>query len=120
MIVILFSITSFGQTQIKMSQNQARYNGGEVALFKYLSNDIITKANKPQLGDTILKQAIAVLTISSTGKVEKANISVSSGSKNIDKIFLEGIFNMPNWIPANVNGKNVESNFTLPFKFKQK
>jgi periplasmic protein TonB len=132
-IALLISTISFGQEKATKSEPElvppppptiydvvddpADFPGGMEAARKYLSENMIypESAIKKKLeGKCYLK-----FIISDSGKV--INVKVIRGVMDCPECDAEAIRvlrSMPNWEPGKINGKPVNSTFTLPVQFK--
>jgi TonB family protein len=96
-------------------EQNPEYPGGTTAMYKYLGENIrypseAQKANKQ--GKVYVK-----FVIKSDGKIDNINI-IKSVSPELDNEAIRIIQNMPNWRPAEQNGKPVSVYFNLPINFK--
>ncbi|WP_430405767.1 energy transducer TonB [Fluviicola sp.] len=125
---------SFGQTEEPKTANSssksvdedkiyefvdepADFPGGREALLKYLSDNIVypDRALKNKLQGKCYIQFV----ITDEGKVEQ--IIVKKGvvdCPECDAESVKAIEKMPLWTPGKINGKNVNSRFSLPVTFK--
>lgn len=87
---------------------------GQQAMYKYIYDSIKYPANAREKG--ISGQVIAQFIVQADGEITDAVITrgISGGC---DEEVLRIVNNMPDWIPARHNGKNVAVYFTLPIKF---
>lgn len=115
-IVVPDSSVVDGLVVYTSTDEPAEFVGGYAALKKYISNNI----NYPPTDGCIYN----------TSKVYTEFIVLKDGSisaikvmrgvpdcPECDKEAVRVIKNMPNWIPAKVNGQSVNSYFRLPVKF---
>lgn len=96
-------------------EQNPEYPGGTTAMYKYLGENIrypseAQKANKQ--GKVYVK-----FVIKSDGKIDNINI-VKSVSPELDNEAIRVVQNMPNWRPAEQNGKPVSVYYNLPINFK--
>ena len=93
-------------------ETEAQYQGGYQNLKQYLKENAIDKISKPFTNQ--LFQTIVRFTVNEDGQVVNAHLTKASEDKNIDKLLLETISNMPNWKPAeNAKGVKVKQEFEL-------
>jgi protein TonB len=101
----------------KLNQNskQAEFKGGEDELIKYLmTNKNYTEEIKKQ---NIKGRVYVRFSISEKGKIANVEI-IRKIHPIIDKEALRLINAMPDWNPAELNGKPIESSQILPVIFK--
>jgi TonB family protein len=96
-------------------EQNPEFPGGTTAMYKYLGENIrypseAQKANKQ--GKVYVK-----FVIKSDGKIDNINI-VKSVSPELDNEAVRVVQNMPNWRPAEQNGKPVSVFYNLPINFK--
>jgi len=97
-------------------EDEASFPGGLQALTLYLNTNMVYPQRA--LDDGISGRVYLRFVVSSTGKI--TNVKVTRGIPNCPECDAEAkrvIQNMPNWIPAKNNGKNVAMWFNLPIKF---
>lgn len=94
---------------------QAEFPGGEMELKKFLATNIRYPQRAIELGiqGTVYIQFV----VSTTGEVSKIRI-VRGVNLPMDAESVRVIKKMPNWSPAIVDGKQVNSYYNLPIKFK--
>ena len=96
-------------------EQNPEYPGGATAMYKYLGENIrypseAQKANRQ--GKVYVK-----FVIKSDGKIDNINIIKSVGPE-LDNEAIRVVQNMPNWRPAEQNGKPVSVYYNLPIVFK--
>jgi periplasmic protein TonB len=95
----------------------ADFPGGRQALMKYLSDNIIYPESAQKNG--IQGKCYFQFVVTDSGKVE--NVKLKKGVPDCpecDKEALRVIKKMPLWTPGKINGKNVNSLFSIPVTFK--
>jgi len=93
-------------------ENMAQYEGGDEALNLYLQEQVMDKIPEGVFIDYIL--AIVKFTISEDGDAIDAHVFESSKNEIIDKLLLDAICNMPEWLPAEYDsGTKVRQEFAL-------
>ncbi len=93
-------------------ENDALYSGGKQTLMQYLKESAIEKVSGTNFDKSIL--AAVKFTVNEDGRVEDAHLFETSKDEKIDKLLLEAICNMPNWVPAAYNsGLKVKQEFVL-------
>lgn len=92
-----------------------QFPGGDNARFKYIMTNLVypEDARKAGIEGTVYVQFI----ILPTGKVTNAKV-LKGVSNSIDKVALDVISKMPDWIPAIKDNKRVSYEMTMPLKFK--
>ncbi|MGV3612762.1 MAG: energy transducer TonB [Fluviicola sp.] len=111
------NVTSDGKVVYDIVDENADFPGGMSALRKYLSDNIAypERALKNKIEGKCYIQFI----ITDLGKVE--NIVVKKGVTDCpecDAESVKAIEKMPLWTPGKINGKPVNSFFSLPVSFK--
>ncbi len=94
----------------------AEYPGGVPAMMRFLSTKIKYPKGaqeKHEEGKTHVQ-----FVVKSDGAIDYVQIANSSGSKALDDEAVRVVKSMPRWTPAQMNGKNVSTMFTLPVVFK--
>ncbi|KAA3623875.1 MAG: hypothetical protein DWQ02_23910 [Bacteroidetes bacterium] len=90
----------------------AKFPGGEKKLYDYIQTNLIY----PDYESNIQFSVLACFIVNELGEITNIGIRRSIGY-DYDKISIEIVKNMPNWIPAEVNGEKVKSFVVLPIKF---
>lgn len=91
-------------------EKEAKYKGGEEQLKKYLKDNAISKVSNS--GWEHNESAVIIFSISAQGNVSNVTMTISSGDTTTDKILLDAILKMPQWIPAqNAAGVKVQQEF---------
>lgn len=96
---------------------EAEYPGGMAALKKFIADNLKYPETAKEKG--IMGKCYLQFIVSETGQV--TNIKVKKGVVDCKECDLEAIRvvkAMPKWIPAQKDGKNVNSTFNLPVSFK--
>jgi TonB family protein len=94
---------------------QPEFKGGQNAMIEYLIKEIKYPVKAKE--DGIQGKVYVQFTVSKTGKV--TDVKVERGvSTELDNEAKRVIESMPDWIPAEANGKKVEATMTLPIQFK--
>lgn len=107
-----------GQTVMTVSDKAPQFIGGDEARIKYL----IKNLHYPQLseGETWQSTIYVSFIIDTVGKIKNAYIinPLQKGTyTSIEKECIRFVENMPDWIPAEHNGKKVPVRFNMPFRF---
>lgn len=94
----------------------AEYPGGAVALMKYLQRNI--KYPKEAREQNIQGKSYVQFVVREDGCIDCVNVVRSSGSQLLDDEAVRIVKSLPRWSAAKHNGKEVNSQFTLPIYFK--
>lgn len=93
---------------------EASFPGGHAAMIEYIRKNMRYPQDAKE--KEIQGKCIVKLLIKADGSI--GNVTVTRGVfPSIDKEAIRLIESMPHWIPAQINGKNVNSYFNLPIKF---
>jgi TonB family protein len=93
----------------------ASFPGGEQALLQYMvNNTFYPKAAKE---GNIQGTVYVSFVVGRDGRISDVKVKKGIGH-GLDEEVLKMVKRMPNWKPAQNNGKNVASSVTLPVKFK--
>lgn len=100
---------------VLVPQVPAQFLGGDVELMKYLNE----KIRYPQIAaeNGIEGRSVVRFVVSIDGTISDVKI-IKSSDPSLDKEALRVVKSMPKWIPGKVEGKNVNSYFTLPVTFR--
>ncbi len=96
-------------------EQQAEFPGGRDELMKYLMKNIRYPEEARDLN--ISGKVYLMFVVSTTGKISNVKIK-KSVNLPIDAEAYRVVKNMPDWTPAYVNGKPVNSYFALPINFR--
>ena len=96
-------------------EHQADFPGGMPELMKWLGNHIEYPKEVEKAG--IQGRVIIKFIIEADGTVTDPHI-VKGVSPELDKEAIRLVSQMPKWIPAQVNGRDVASYFTIPVMFR--
>ncbi|MBI2259469.1 MAG: TonB family protein [Flavobacteriia bacterium] len=112
-VSLLFVGILFSQ-EIKPPKVEASYTGGSEAMTAYLVKNV-----KYPKGKTLEGIVYVEFLIDTDGKISHAKV-MKGIDPELDKIALDAISKMPNWVPAK-DDKNqaVKSKMVLPIKFKK-
>ncbi len=95
-------------------ETEAAYPGGYSALTDYLVKNILQKAS-----DSAIQKAIVKFTVNEQGRLTDAKLFQASADPKTDKLILDAIQKMPDWIPAkDSKGTNVKQEVSIPFGFQ--
>ena len=99
----------------KIVEKKAEFPGGQRKLMEYLKKNV--KYPKLALDKSIEGRVLVKFTIKKDGTID--DIRVIKGVDSIlDEEAIRVVKNMPKWIPAQHNGKDVNSTFMLPISFR--
>lgn len=84
-------------------------------VYQYIENHLVYPSKEKKKG--VEGSVVVQFLINRHGAVSEAEI-IKSANKNFDKAVLKAIYEMPNWNPAQINGRPVLYRYTLPVKFK--
>lgn len=91
-------------------EKEAEFEGGYMGLKDYLSDKALSKINL--LVYDQMETAIIKFTINEDGNTVDAHIDQSTQNKDVDKLLLNTICNMPKWKPAlNRHGERISQDF---------
>lgn len=134
LILAFLCFQSFGQTEEPKTVNSssksvdedkiydfvdepADFPGGREALLKYLSDNIVYPDRA--LKNRIQGKCYITFVVSDEGKVEYVTVKKGvTDCPECDAESVKAIKKMPMWTPGKINGKNVNSIFSLPVTFK--
>ncbi len=94
----------------------AEYPGGTVALMKYLQENVKYPAEARE--QNIQGKCYVQFVVKGDGCIDCVNVARSSGSQLLDEEAVRVIKSLPRWNAAKHNGKEVNSQFTLPVFFR--
>ena len=90
----------------------ASYSGGKDELKKYIQNNISQKIDYKKLEQHQL--ATVKFTVTEEGQIVNPHVLHSTNDEPTDKILLDAICNMPNWVPAQyANGEKTRQDHVL-------
>lgn len=91
---------------------KAEYLGGYQQLTHFLQENGISKISETDSKD--IQPAVVKFTVDEQGEIANAQISKTSGNKNIDNVLLKAVNSMPKWKPAqNAKGVKVKQDFVF-------
>ena len=91
---------------------EAQFPGGAAKMKRYISERL--HYPKIELETPPYSETIVEFVVNKDGSIEQVELR-KKGIKEIDDMYIKLVKNMPNWIPAEVEGKKVRSRFLLPF-----
>ncbi|WP_417264895.1 energy transducer TonB [Brumimicrobium sp.] len=109
---LLFSQEEIDTTIVLYPDIEAEFPGGPTEMKRF----IIDNLEYPKIEfETVPNGRIFVeFIINIDGSIEQVIVR-KEGLKELDNAYIELVKNMPNWIPAEVEGKKVRSRALLPF-----
>ena len=109
---LLFSQEEIDTTIVLYPDIEAEFPGGPTEMKRF----IIDNLEYPTIEfETVPNGRIFVeFIINIDGSIEQVKTR-NEGVKELDNAYIELVKNMPNWIPAEVDGKKVRSRALLPF-----
>jgi TonB family protein len=94
---------------------KAQFPGGQQAMFTYMGENIhYSKAAQEQ---QLSGKVYISFTVKEDGKVSFVTVKRGVG-KELDDEAIRVVKNMPNWVPAEIDGQPVASQMTLPIMFQ--
>lgn len=96
------------------AEQMPQFPGGETALMKHISDNI----NYDYDGESNIQGRVVVqFVVSKTGRIGQINI-IRSLDPNYDKMVVNIVKSLPQFIPGKINGQPVNVWYTLPISFK--
>ncbi len=110
---LLFSQEEKDTSIVDYPDKEASFPGGLAKMMKYFSENL----EYPKMEfETIPNGRIIIeFVINKDGSIEQVKAR-KEGIKELDEEYIRVIKNMPNWIPAEVNGEKVRSKGVLPIR----
>ncbi len=90
------------------------FPGGEEAMYKFVYENFSFSGEQPFEGE---RKIVVKFTVDKEGKVKNPHLVKSSNSA-FDNEVLRVVSLMPDWIPGSLDGKNVDSEFSLPIRIR--
>lgn len=91
------------------------FPGGQEALFKYLTDNVIYPAIAKENG--IQGRVVCTFVVEKDGRITNVEVVRSGGDPSLDKEAVRVIKSMPKWKPGKQRGQAVRVKFTIPVKF---
>lgn len=113
----LHPIKTDSQTVYRFVEQQAQFPGGQTALDRFIKTQLHypAEALKAQIQGRVALEFV----ITETGKIDTGSIKVVKGvAPALDAEAVRIIKLMPDWTPAQNNGKPVKSYFVIPMTFR--
>ncbi len=100
---------------IAMVEQKPEFNGGEAAMYKWLSDNIVYPPAASEEG--VQGRVVVEFVVGKDGSITNVRV-VRTRHPALDKEALRVIKAMPKWIPGRNNGQPVKVTYTLPVTFK--
>ncbi len=100
---------------IAMVEQKPEFPGGEAAMYKYLSDNIVYPSAASEEG--IQGRVVVEFVVGKDGSITNVKV-VRPRHPALDKEAVRVIKSMPKWIPGRNNGQPVKVTYTLPVTFK--
>ena len=100
---------------IAMVEQKPQFAGGEAAMYKWLSDNIVYPPAAAEEG--VSGRVVVEFVVGKDGSISNVRV-VRSRHTALDKEALRVVKAMPNWIPGRNNGQPVKVTYTLPVTFK--
>lgn len=100
---------------IAMVEQKPQFAGGEAAMYKWLSDNIVYPPAAAEEG--VSGRVVVEFVVGKDGSISNVRV-VRSRHTALDKEALRVVKAMPNWIPGRNNGQSVKVTYTLPVTFK--
>jgi len=97
-----------------MPDEIAHFPGGDNALSIFIRNHL--KYPPMEMDEGIQGKVIIQFQVDTAGYLKQIMVS-KSVSRGLDQEALKCVMNMPRWVPAKLNNKNVRTRFRLPINF---
>lgn len=96
-------------------QTEPSFPGGELAMYKYLSQTVRYPEQAKEEG--ISGQVVLIFVVNKSGEISNIEVFKTPHPILSDAV-LKSVAKMPRWLPARVSGIPVRVRYTMPFKFK--
>ena len=105
-----------GVYHVKDLDKKPHFKGGHEALMKFIKS----KAEVPQELKNYKGITVVGFIIEENGKITDPKVVKSCGNEDLDKVAVETIKKMPNWLPGIKDGKKVKTLMRLPVPWNTK
>lgn len=102
---------------IAMVEQKPEFPGGEAAMYKWLSDNIVYPSAASEEG--VQGRVVVEFVVGKDGSISNVKV-VRPRHPALDKEALRVVKAMPNWLPGRNNGQPVKVTYTLPVTFKLK
>jgi len=119
-LLVFFSSATFAQDHVKAGfgvtvvQNQPQFPGGADSLMSFLKSNL-RYPEEAKLAWVQGRVFVGFL-VDHNGKIKDAKI-LSGVNEQLDDEALRAVHLMPDWIPGNIGGTNVDVQYILPIEF---
>ena len=100
---------------IAMVEQKPEFNGGEAAMYKWLSDNIVYPTIAAEEG--VSGRVVVEFVVGKDGSISDVRV-VRPRHPALDKEAVRVVKSMPAWIPGRNNGQPVKVTYTLPVQFK--
>lgn len=100
---------------IAMVEQKPEFNGGEAAMYKWLSDNIVFPTIAAEEG--VSGRVVVEFVVGKDGSISDVRV-VRPRHPALDKEAVRVVKAMPKWIPGRNNGQPVKVTYTLPVNFK--
>lgn len=100
---------------IAMVEQKPEFPGGEAAMYKWLSDNIVYPSAASEEG--VQGRVVVEFVVGKDGSISNVKV-VRPRHPALDKEALRVVKAMPNWLPGRNNGQPVKVTYTLPVTFK--
>lgn len=100
---------------IAMVEQKPEFNGGEAAMYKWLSDNIVFPTIAAEEG--VQGRVVVEFVVGKDGSISNVRV-VRPRHPALDKEAVRVVKAMPAWIPGRNNGQPVKVTYTLPINFK--
>lgn len=100
---------------IAMVEQKPEFNGGEAAMYKWLSDNIVYPTIAAEEG--VSGRVVVEFVVGKDGSISDVRV-VRPRHPALDKEAVRVVKSMPAWIPGRNNGQPVKVTYTLPVNFK--
>lgn len=100
---------------IAMVEQKPEFNGGEAAMYKWLSDNIVYPSAASEEG--VQGRVVVEFVVGKDGSITNVRV-VRPRHPALDKEAVRVVKAMPKWIPGRNNGQPVKVTYTLPVTFK--
>lgn len=100
---------------IAMVEQKPEFNGGEAAMYKWLSENIVYPSAASEEG--VQGRVVVEFVVGKDGSITNVRV-LRPRHPALDKEAVRVVKAMPKWIPGRNNGQPVKVTYTLPVTFK--
>lgn len=119
-VLLLLPLSIFAQQEqiiYDFADSDPEFEGGPAALHEWIAEHLQypDEAKKENISGTVYIQFVVL----KDGAIEDCKV-VRGKHELLDYEALRLVMSMPNWIPGQIDGENVNVKFTLPIRFSSK